>query len=367
MGIKGLIPLLIKNVGKKAIKNYPITKFSGLSVAIDASLLIYQIVLGIRNRGDDMKNEDGEITSHLYGLFLKINNLLSYKITPIFVFDGISPEEKKKTIDKRNERRTDAKNKFDGTEDENEKNKMNQRTFEITDDIYNSTIELLQLMGIPFIESPGEADIVCAWLSINRYVKGVASEDSDILAFGSRYLFRNLTKTGTDCVTVINLEKTLKALNYSLSDFQTLSVLLGCDYCDNIPRIGPSKAFNLVNTHNSLDEIITTLENKNIEFDKDCIKKAKIYFNKSVSELEKSGFKINNKRDLKLKKCLEIELTDYLHNRKGFSMNLLQKRINDLCTYQSNFHLESNNYKYKRTNASIPLIPRLIKLSFDQS
>ena len=72
MGIKGL-PNLIKSIaGDAAIKSYKFSKFSGQTVSVDASLMIHQTVIAMRSNGKDMKNNKGELTSHLHGLFYKI-------------------------------------------------------------------------------------------------------------------------------------------------------------------------------------------------------------------------------------------------------------------------------------------------------
>ena len=45
--------------------------FYGKKIAIDISILMYQVVIAIRNSGSDLTNDKGEITSHILGLFNK--------------------------------------------------------------------------------------------------------------------------------------------------------------------------------------------------------------------------------------------------------------------------------------------------------
>ena len=72
MGIHGL-PILIREIaGKYATKSYELRRFRGMIVAVDASLMIYQTVIAMRSTGKDLKNKQGELTSHLHGLFYKI-------------------------------------------------------------------------------------------------------------------------------------------------------------------------------------------------------------------------------------------------------------------------------------------------------
>ena len=77
MGIKNLL---------KLINSYPdlpndrkIEDFSERKVAIDISILLYQVVISIRNSGSDLTNNRGEITSHILGLFNKTIKLLEKK------------------------------------------------------------------------------------------------------------------------------------------------------------------------------------------------------------------------------------------------------------------------------------------------
>ena len=101
MGIKGL-PKLIKDIaGDAAIKSYFFSKFKGWNVSVDASLMIYQTVIALRSTGKDMKNNRGDLTSHLHGLFYKILLFLQNNMVPIFVFDGKASDMKNKTLEKR--------------------------------------------------------------------------------------------------------------------------------------------------------------------------------------------------------------------------------------------------------------------------
>ena len=85
-------------------------------------------------------------------------------------------------------------------------------------------------------EGESEADPYCAVISKLKNVYGVASEDMDLLTFGSPILLRNLS--GTKLVKEINLNKVLKGLGLTYKQFVDLCILLGCDYSSTIPKIG---------------------------------------------------------------------------------------------------------------------------------
>ena len=85
MGIKYLTRLL-KDNAPSSIRHEQLYQLSGKIVAIDTSLFMYQCLMNIRRNGELMKNSNGKITSHIYGMFFKIANYLSLNITQIFIY-----------------------------------------------------------------------------------------------------------------------------------------------------------------------------------------------------------------------------------------------------------------------------------------
>ena len=146
---------------------------------------------------------------------------------------------------------------------------------------------LLDLMGIPHVTAPGEADIVCAWLAAKqdangkRYVKGVCSDDSDMLAFGAPYLFKDMSRfmSKNKQVQVISLERALKGLRMSMQQFVDMCAL-GADYCDNIEGIGLKTAYKLILKHGTLEKMLKTEKKKyNItDGQKNCFIEIKNYY-----------------------------------------------------------------------------------------
>ena len=52
--------------------------------------------------------------------------------------------------------------------------------------------ELLQLFGIPYVVSPMEAEAQCATLNRNDLCDGSITEDSDIILFGAKKVYKNI-------------------------------------------------------------------------------------------------------------------------------------------------------------------------------
>ena len=82
-------------------------------IAIDAFNTMYQFLAIIRQRdGTPLKDYDGNVTSHLSGLFYRTINFLESEIKPIYVFDGVPSQLKMETIQERREIKKEAKKKM---------------------------------------------------------------------------------------------------------------------------------------------------------------------------------------------------------------------------------------------------------------
>ena len=81
MGVKSL-NTLVSNFTNNGEKKIHLSKLSGYKLAIDTNLYLYKYLYGNKN--------------HVNGIFFMINKLKKFNITPIFVFDGKPPDEKKK-------------------------------------------------------------------------------------------------------------------------------------------------------------------------------------------------------------------------------------------------------------------------------
>ena len=367
MGIKGL-PKLIKDIaGNYATKPYKFSKFRGMTVAVDASLIIHQTVIALRSSGKDMKNSKGEITSHLHGLFYKILIFLQNGMKPIFVFDGKAPNIKNKTLKRRLERKAQAEKNLEKLSDSEgeEYIKHFKQTFKPSKENIKEALILLDLMGIPYIIAPGEADVVCAWLSARydasgkRYVKGVCSDDSDMLAFGAHYLFKDMLRfmSKDKEVQVISLHKALVKMNLTMDQFTDLCVLLGCDYCDNLKGIGPKTAYRHLRKFGSLENVLNFLSKKNKnssdtdssdgidKTNEECLVDARNYFRNAIKKIDESDEFVLTDDNLNLRKFQYEELMDFMCVKHNFDVLRIQTGITRLEEYQKKMEVVRENKK----------------------
>ena len=268
MGIKNLLKFLNTNY-PELVKKINTNNFQGKRIAIDASILLYQVIIAIRNSGADMINTKGEISSHILGLFNKTIILLKMNIIPIYVFDGKPPDFKSKVIKERKEIKQKAFSKLEEDLSEEDRIKYFKRTVSISRKQIVECMELLDLMGIPYIEAPEEADSQCAQLVKEGLVDGVLTEDMDILTFGANTIYKNLTSYKKEQLQV-NLPDILEKLNLTYEQFVELCILFGCDYNERMKDITPetiylnySKYKNMNDTCNALNRSLSPDELNN--------------------------------------------------------------------------------------------------------
>ncbi|KAJ7540356.1 hypothetical protein O6H91_10G009600 [Diphasiastrum complanatum] len=121
--------------------------------------------------------------------------------------------------------------------------------------------KLLQLMGVPLVKAPSEAEAECAALCKLNKAFAVASEDMDSLSFGAPRLVRYLLSPVSQKLPIMeyDLSKVLEELKLSLNQFVDLCILAGCDYIENIKGIGPQTALKLVQKYGSIEVILENL------------------------------------------------------------------------------------------------------------
>ena len=322
MGIKNLLKFLSNY--PDLIKEKKIESFYGKKIAIDISILMYQVVIAIRNSGSDLTNSNGDITSHILGLFNKTINFLEKGIIPVFVFDGKPPDLKRKVLDSRRNIRNKSYEKMIEATTEEEKIKYFKRTVCITKEQTDQCRELLELMGIPYIDAPEEADSELSYLCKNNLVYAVLTEDMDILTFGSPKIIRNLTSNKKVPIE-IELDEILKKLDLTYEEFIELCILFGCDYCTSLTELQPKEIYNhYINNNKNIDDTISFLKSE-IDY-----KSAKQYF------IDSFHTDINDD-ELKLRKPQVKKLIHLLVNKYGLIKYKVANKLSKLVDYFNTF------------------------------
>ena len=251
MGIKNLNKFINKH-SPSAITSISYTQLKNKKVGIDAMNILYQFTTAIRSSGSDFENKTGKVTTHIYAILMKSVSLLKRGILPVYVFDGKAPNLKNTTLENRTKIKLVAKEKLEKLEaietltEENKKDigKLMQQTTTIGKKEIKECKEILDLLGVPYIDAPGEADAELAYLVKNNLVDYIVSEDMDLLTFGCTKLIRGLGNKKN--MVVIDLKTILTDINLTYKQFVDLCILLGSDYTNTLSGIGMTRAFDLI-------------------------------------------------------------------------------------------------------------------------
>jgi flap endonuclease-1 len=205
MGVKGLSKFLAKYS-----KQISFIDLKGKKIAIDTSIFLYKFKYNTVNN------------DFLTRFYYQVQNFKKHSITPVYIFDGECPPEKKETQVKRQEQR--------------EKNSEQNRIYITKDDILNLK-KLLKHLNVDYMCPNTEGEKYCSYLNkTDPNIYGVMSNDFDSLAYGCKKLI-----TFQSELKEYNLEEILTDLNITLDTFIDICIASGTDYYQQgIPRMGVS-------------------------------------------------------------------------------------------------------------------------------
>lgn len=116
---------------------------------------------------------------------------------------------------------------------------------EVTQVMVTECQALLRLFGIPYITAPMEAEAQCAELVSLALVDGIVTDDSDTFLFGGTRVYKNMFNGNklVECYLSGDIEK---ELSLSRQDLISLALLLGSDYTEGLPGVGPVTAVEIL-------------------------------------------------------------------------------------------------------------------------
>lgn len=260
MGIRGLNNI-IKKTSPECLSENSIKKYKNSIIAIDCSILIYKF-----RYASKIEN------SHLIGIVNRIKFYMMNDILPVFVFDGVPPDAKKITLEKRQDNKYKLYKKIDELKEtvpENEEHeiKLNEEIEKLTSQIVivkkkhiDECKELLEKSGIPYFSAPEDAEKYCAFLQINGLVDYTVTDDTDAMTFGCKKILK--TNINKDIIE-IDLEKLLDDFKMTYEKFVDYCILCGCDYSDTLNQIGPITAYNIIIKYGTIEKYLENNPDKN--------------------------------------------------------------------------------------------------------
>jgi len=306
MGIRGF-NTFIKKVCPECITINPITKYNGYVFGIDASILLYKY--------RHISNLDTScVNSHIIGFMNRILYYKRFNITPIFIFDGIPPVQKKITLKKRQAikrkiyekiellQQLNPKTDIEKKEIDNEINKLSMQIINVTKYHIEEVKETLDLMGINYYDAPDEAEKYCVYLQNKGIIDYIVTDDTDVFTFGGTKVLKSSIKNN---IIEIDIKQFIDKIKFNNAKFIDFCILSGCDYLPYVPSLA-------INTVNTLFKKYDTIE--------DIIKLKKYTFTEEYNEINDireifTVFKYDEPSKLINADVNKCELKIYLENK----------------------------------------------------
>lgn len=238
MGIRCL-NRFIQNRCVNASFRVHLKEFTGKRIAVDTSIYMYRY------------SGEGALLENMY---LMGSVFRHYNIHAVFVFDGPPPPQKTDLIELRRKKKEEAKRQYDTLAKivkEKKEEVANNISTSITtteiDDLtetmrelkkqfvrlrdcdISSVKELLVSFGFATIDAEGEADALCANLSLKRRVDACLSDDTDMFVYGCPVVLRNISLLNHSVISY-NTSEILKSLSLTQQEFKMMCVVCGTDY-----------------------------------------------------------------------------------------------------------------------------------------
>jgi len=250
-------------------------ELKGKSIAVDGYNALYQFLTVIRQPdGTPLMDSYGRVTSHLSGVFYRTINLLEMGVKPVYVFDGRPPEIKEMEVARRRALREEAVKRYEEALQRGDLKAARtyaSQSARLREEMVDEVKNLLDAMGVPWIQAPSEGEAQAAYLAIKGDVWASASQDYDSLLYGAPKLVRNLTISGRRRLPksekyvevvpeLVLLGEVLRSLGLTREQLIDLAILIGTDYNpDGVKGIGPKRAYILIKKHGSLENVLKYL------------------------------------------------------------------------------------------------------------
>jgi 5'-3' exonuclease len=235
MGIRYLNRFLKENASP-SIKLCRLAELSGKKIAVDISIYMYRFA-----------SHDNLIEN----IYLMLSVFRYYNIIPIFVFDGKPPPEKRELLQKRKEDKQEAEEEYkklkttlelnnDMDDADNQEliynmDMLKKKFVSINKNDIDTVKNLIRYYGATYYDAPGEADELCAMLTIKEKVWACLSEDMDMFVYGCPRVIRYLSLLNHTAV-IYDVKDILSNLGITQKELREICVLSGTDYnieCDD--------------------------------------------------------------------------------------------------------------------------------------
>jgi len=252
MGIPNLNRYL-KQHCKSSINMIQLSELKGKVIVIDISIYLYRYVA------------ENALVENVY---LLLSIFRHYNIRPVFIFDGMPPDEKLELLKKRKADKVKSEAEYN----ELKKKLLQSRTmsFDEKQEITSSmdalkkkfvyltknhiqvTKQLINSYGATYIDAPGEADGLCASFVLSGKAWACMSDDMDMFVYGCNRILR-YTSLLNHTAVLYDVRGILDTLTMTHDEFKDVCVLSGTDYNAN-GKTSLYSSMNLFNKYKSSNE-----------------------------------------------------------------------------------------------------------------
>lgn len=235
MGVRYLNRFIQKKCPEASTRVH-LREFTGKRIAVDASIYLYRY------------SGEGALLENIY---LMASVFRHYNIHAVFIFDGPPPPQKTELIEKRRKKKDEAKQEYDRLASiikeraaepsvtttltteyddiEDTMRELKKQFIRLRDCDITSVKELLVSFGFATIDAEGEADSLCAKLSLKKRVDACLSDDMDMFVYGCPIVLRSLSLLN-HTVILYDTRELLKSLAITQQEFKMMCVICGTDY-----------------------------------------------------------------------------------------------------------------------------------------
>jgi 5'-3' exonuclease len=228
MGIRDLNRYISDRCSKRAIARKPLLVLRNKTIVVDTSIYLYKYV--------------GQ--SSLLSSFERMIELFqNYNITPIFIFDGKAPIEKRGLLRERNRLKKTAEHEYNALQEklmntithdekaslEKKMELLKTQMIRIKPDDIHRVKELFDKQGIQYLDAEGEADQLCASMVLQNRAWASLSDDMDLFVYGCPRVLRHLS-LHNQTVLFYDFHRILDELSLTATEFRKITVISGTDY-----------------------------------------------------------------------------------------------------------------------------------------
>lgn len=299
----------------------------------------------------------------LIGFWNQAINFLAHRVIPLYIFDGVPPNEKdtillmrqkkKKNIELKLQEVCDAikSNETENNDQlEKEKSRLEKSLIKITKQDVNTVKQMFDVLNVPYMTANGEADALCAKLYKSGVITACLSDDMDMLVFGCEKTIKFLEGR----LIEFNLTKILEGLELTHDEFIDMCILFGCDYIRTCSKLDYVNAYELIKQHNTIENIFNNANHDILNYKND---KCKLLIDEHVNVHKLFKELCDNEADtfddiLITKKIGIIDVIGFLTIRCPDILKYKGNKIKNTINYINN-HITNNYMNVKKESVEI--------------